>query len=48
MKYGALAPYEELKSSAMPWRKHENWRIAAKMSLDDIKDTDIGRFLSSL
>jgi ABC-type Na+ transport system ATPase subunit NatA len=47
-KYRALGPYENLKHLDPGWGKHENWKIAAEMSLDDIKDTDLGEFLATL
>jgi len=47
-KYQALAPYERLSDAAMPWAKHENWRLARRMKFDDIANTDLGRFLRAL
>ena len=47
-RYRMLGPYQELKKAALPWAKSENWRIAREMSFDDIKDTDLGKFLASL
>ncbi len=43
-----LAPYQKLKESAKPWHKSSNWKIAREMSIEDIKDTDLGKFLHSL
>lgn len=32
----------------MAWSKDENWRIAREMELNDIKNTDLGRFLEKM
>lgn len=47
-KYQALEPYQLLSEASPAWGKAENWRIAREMSLDDLKGTDLGKFLSSL
>lgn len=47
-KYSALGHFDELKRATYAWGKHENWRIASEMTLDDIKDTDLGQFLRQL
>ena len=47
-KYKALEPYELLKESSNPWSKSEGRRIANKMSFNDIRDTDLGKFLESI
>jgi ABC-type cobalamin/Fe3+-siderophores transport system ATPase subunit len=47
-EYQALEPYQLLKQSAKPWHKSNNWRIARETEFDDIKDTDLGKFLDSL
>lgn len=47
-KYKALGPYEKLERTPMPWAKSENWRIAHKMILDDIEETDLFKFLKQL
>lgn len=46
--YEPLAPYQKLKESVKPWHKSDNWRIARETDFEDIKDTDLGNFLSSL
>ncbi len=46
--YLALKPYEKLEDSPMPWSKSENWRIAREMSLNDVKGTDLYKFLESI
>lgn len=43
-----LNAYEKLKSSSKPWHKSDNWRIARETAFEDIKDTDLGKFLNSL
>jgi energy-coupling factor transporter ATP-binding protein EcfA2 len=30
-----------------PWSKRDNWRIAAEMTIDDIAETDLGKFLAT-
>jgi len=47
-KYRALEPYESLSDAPMSWGKEENWRIAQKMSLEEISSTDLGMFLNEL
>jgi hypothetical protein len=47
-KYRALGPYVSLKTASPAWGKRENWRIASEMKWEDIKDTDLGKFLESL
>jgi len=47
-KYRALGPYELLRSVDPAWGKEENWRIARLMTKDDLKDTDLGKFLEEL
>lgn len=46
--YRGLGPYERLNQATAPWAKSDNWRIAAEMSWDELRDTDLGRFLVSL
>jgi predicted ATPase len=45
-KYKALGPFDKLKDASPCWAKEENWRIAREMSLTDLKETDLGRFLA--
>ena len=47
-KYIALEPYQKLEDTSLAWAKHENWRIAREMNLNEIEDTDLGEFLKSL
>ena len=47
-EFKPLSAYEKLKSSPKPWHKSENWRIARNTAFEDIKDTDLGKFLDSL
>lgn len=47
-EYNPLEPYQKLKVSPKPWHKSDNWRIARETSFDDIRDTDLGQFLSAL
>jgi energy-coupling factor transporter ATP-binding protein EcfA2 len=47
-EYKPLEHYQKLKSSSKPWHKSDNWRIARETEFADIKDTDLGQFLSSL
>ncbi|MFC1967479.1 ATP-dependent endonuclease, partial [Chloroflexota bacterium] len=47
-KYRALTPYEKLEEVSPSWGKQENWRIAREMNLEEINNTDLGKFLQSL
>lgn len=47
-KYKALQPYQALKESQPAWAKSENWRMAREMIREELDDTDLGEFLSSL
>ena len=47
-KYRALDEYEQLGAVDPVWAKNENWKIADEMTFDEIKDTDLGKFLLSL
>lgn len=47
-KYRALGEFERLEDAEVGWKKAENWRIASVMSWDDIAETDVGKFISSL
>ncbi|MBL8822167.1 MAG: AAA family ATPase [Planctomycetia bacterium] len=46
--YRALKSFEKLKALEPHWSKEENWKIAAEMSREEIAQTDLGQFLSSL
>jgi putative AbiEii toxin of type IV toxin-antitoxin system len=47
--YRALGPYERLKDvTPFGWAKSENWRIAEQMTLEDLSQTDLARFLEGL
>lgn len=46
--YSALKHYERLNKAKNGWSKSDNWQIAAKMSLEDIASTDLGKFLACL
>jgi energy-coupling factor transporter ATP-binding protein EcfA2 len=43
-----LEPYQKLKMCPKPWHKSNNWRIARETEFDDIKNTDLGKFLEAL
>jgi hypothetical protein len=47
-KFRGLSEYENLKEAPMPWPKDDNWRIAREMNWDELKDTDLARFLELL
>jgi energy-coupling factor transporter ATP-binding protein EcfA2 len=47
-KYTALTAYEDRDSHTPMWSKAENWRIAREMTWDEVRDTDLGRFLEGL
>jgi hypothetical protein len=46
--YEPLGHYEKLEASQKPWHKSNNWRIARETEFEDIRDTDLGKFLTSL
>lgn len=43
-----FGPYESRRDARPSWRKDENWRVAARMTWDDLAPTDIGKFLLRL
>lgn len=47
-KYRALEKYEKLASCSPAWGKHETWKIAQRMSKDDIAFTDLGKLLERI
>jgi ABC-type branched-subunit amino acid transport system ATPase component len=47
-EYRALGPFEERERVTPIWSKDKNWRLAAAWPVDDVKATDLGRFLDSL
>lgn len=47
-EYKPLEPFQKLKACSKPWHKSDNWRIARETEFNDIKDTDLGKFLLSL
>lgn len=46
--YQSLEPFQKLKEAPKQWSKSSNWRIAREIDFKDIKDTDLGIFLSAL
>lgn len=47
-KYSELGPFQRLNEASPGWAKSENWRMAREMSLEDLQNTDLGRFLEAL
>lgn len=47
-RHQPLGHFQKLKDSPAPWHKSQNWRIARETELDDIINTDLGKFLVSL
>ncbi|HXQ37244.1 MAG TPA: AAA family ATPase [Anaerolineales bacterium] len=47
-KFRALREFEALKEMTPRWRKNENWRIAARMTLDELRDTDVHKVFTAL
>jgi ABC-type cobalamin/Fe3+-siderophores transport system ATPase subunit len=48
VQFRALGPYEKLSDASPNWSKSQNWKMAADMSFDDIRNTDLGKFLEEL
>jgi hypothetical protein len=46
--YRALTHFEKLGMQSPSWTKDENWRIARAMKVEELENTDLGRFLRSL
>jgi ABC-type cobalamin/Fe3+-siderophores transport system ATPase subunit len=46
--YQALTPFQKRETLSPMWPKTENWRIAREMTLDELRATDLGRFLEKL
>jgi predicted ATPase len=47
-KYRSLGPFERLAEAQPHWSKSQNWKLAAAMKFDDIRNTDLGAFLEAL
>jgi hypothetical protein len=48
-EFRSLAPYEPLSGLGnVVWSKRENWKIARRMTREDIEGTDLGKFLARL
>ena len=47
-EFKPLEPYQKLKACPKPWHKSDNWRIARETEFDDIRNTDLGKFLEAL
>jgi hypothetical protein len=47
-EYLPLGHFQLLKDATKRWHKSNNWRIARETEFDDIKNTDLGQFLTSL
>lgn len=46
--FRALGPYEKLASAAQGWAKSDNWRMARRMTRDELLTTDVGAFLKRI
>jgi hypothetical protein len=46
--FRALTPYEKLSNAPQGWAKSDNWRIARRMTKDEVLGTDIGSFLNQI
>jgi ABC-type Na+ transport system ATPase subunit NatA len=44
----ALSPYEARNGRTNSWSKRENWKVANRMTFDELQGTDLGVFLESL
>ena len=47
-KHQALTPYQKLNEVDPCWAKSENWKIIREMKIEDIAETDLGKFIKSL
>ena len=47
-KYKPLEPFQNSKGLALFWGKNQNWRVAAEMTKDDWKKTDLGSFFEQI
>ncbi|HZI56290.1 MAG TPA: AAA family ATPase, partial [Verrucomicrobiae bacterium] len=47
-RYKALRPYQKLASVPHHWDKRKNWMIAREMQWNEIRKTDIGKWLAQL
>jgi hypothetical protein len=46
--FRALIPYEKLSDAPQGWAKSDNWRIARRMTKDELLATDVGVFLNQI
>lgn len=46
--YRALSEFEKLGKGTLGWAKTDNWRIARRMTVEDLLSTDIGLFLNEI
>lgn len=46
--FRALADYDRLADAAQGWAKSDNWRIARRMTRDEVLATDVGAFLDQI
>lgn len=46
--FQALSPFQRLSEAAQGWAKGDNWRIARRMTREDVLRTDVGQFLDAL
>jgi energy-coupling factor transporter ATP-binding protein EcfA2 len=46
--FQALADYDRLADAAQGWAKSDNWRIARRMTRDEVLATDVGAFLDQI
>jgi hypothetical protein len=46
--FRALTAYERLADAPQGWAKSDNWRIARRMTRDEVLATDVGAFLDQI
>lgn len=44
----AFGPYETRKDVKPAWKKEDNWQVAAVMTLDELRATDVGKYLEDV
>jgi energy-coupling factor transporter ATP-binding protein EcfA2 len=46
--FSALEPYQALREAGNGWSKSDNWKIARQMTVDELSQTDLGKFIQDI